>query len=194
VQFLFLASDFAGLPESQRWLISFNPRADESQSTPVDWTFDSEQVWMSTTDKDSLTSVFDDNHGANKTLVHDGAISFPVLASGPPAGPRDFADGTPLQSPFYYDPSQGNLLIEEISFFNSVPFPGPNIDFQSTPEVRLLSGPPNSATGTPFNVTAVARFIFVPEPSSFVAAVMAAFAVGLRRSRRARIGQRRCRQ
>ena len=55
---------------------------------PVDWTFD-EQIWMSTTDKDSLTTVFDDNHGPDKTLVHDGVISYPVLASGPTEGPRD---------------------------------------------------------------------------------------------------------
>jgi hypothetical protein len=126
---------------------------------------------MSTTDKDSLTSVFDANHGPDKTLVHDGTISYPILASGPAAGPRNFADGTRLQTPFFYDPSKGNLLVEEIALSNSVPFPGPNIDFQPSLEVRVLGGGPNVTSGNPYNVTAVAQFTFVPEPSSLVAAV-----------------------
>jgi hypothetical protein len=176
IQYLFPASDFAGLPASHRLLVSWNFRGDASQSAAVDWAFD-ERVWMSTTDKDSLSSVFDDNHGPDKTLVHDGTIAYPILASGPAAGPRDFAAGTRLQTPFFYDPSQGNLLIEEIALSNSVPFPGPHIDFQPTAEVRAVGGSANSASGTPFNGTPIVQFTFVPEPSSL--AVAALFLCGL---------------
>jgi hypothetical protein len=165
VQYLFPASEFAGLPPSHRLLVSFNWRGDASQSAPVDWTFAEEKVWMSTTDKNSLTVAFDENHGADKTLVHDGTIAFPILASGAAEGPRDFGDGTRLQTPFYYDPSNGNLLIEEVAFVNSVPFPGPHIDFQSSAEVRVVVGSPNSTSGNQFNVSAIAQFEFVPQIS-----------------------------
>ena len=179
VQYLFPASDFAGLPASHRLLVSWNFRGDASQSAPVNWTFN-EKLWMSTTAKNSLTSVFDDNHGPDKTLVHDGTISYPILANGPAGGPKTFADGTRLQTPFLYDPSKGNLLIEEIALQNSVPFPGPNIDFQSSAVVRVVGGSANSTSGTPFNATAIVQFIFVPEPSAFILSLISFWWVSLR--------------
>jgi hypothetical protein len=171
IQFLYPASDFAGLPESHRLIAAFNYRADRTQTQPVDYTFPNDQVWMSTTDKDSLTRVFDDNHGPNKTLVHDGTMSFPVLGTGPPQGPRDFADGTRLQTPFFYDPSQGNLLVERLVFADSIPVPSPTLDTQSTAEARVLAtnvGFPNTPTGILQNEGPATQFEFVPEPSAFV--------------------------
>jgi hypothetical protein len=165
VQYLFPASEFSGLPPSHRLLVSFNWRGDASQSVPIDWTFADEKVWMSTTERNNLTNVFDENHGRDKTLVHDGTISFSILASGPAEGPRDFGGGTRIQTPFYYDPSKGNLLIEEVAFVNSVPFPGPHIDFQSSADVRVVAGSPNSTSGDQFNVSAIAQFEFVPSSS-----------------------------
>jgi hypothetical protein len=160
IQYLFPASDFLALSPSQRWLVSWNFRGDASQTTPVDWTFNNAKLWMSTTDKDSLTNVFDDNHGPDKTLVIDGTVTYPILASGPAEGPRDFANGTPLQTPFYYDPSKGNLLIEEIALTNSVPFPGPHLDFQSSTEARVLFGSANSTTGSQLTGILIGQFTF----------------------------------
>ncbi len=83
---------------------------------------------MSTTDKDNLTTVFDDNHGPDKTLVYDGEVTYPLLGSGPAGGPKDFADGPTLQTPFFYDPSMGNLVIElgaESQLFATTPRRGP---------------------------------------------------------------------
>ena len=136
IQYLIPASDFAGLPASQRYIAAFNFRSDRTQTVPVDWIIPHEQVWMSTTSKNSLTNVFDDNHGPNKALVFDGAMTFPFLGSGPAAGPRPFADGTPLQAPFYYDPSQGNLIVELRDFDKNYPTPA-SIDVATIP-VRQL--------------------------------------------------------
>lgn len=88
VQYLFLASDFASLPESNRLLVGWNLRADASQTEPVDWTFHGEKIWVSTTTKTKLTGNFAADHGPDKTLVFDGSFVFPVVVTGPPAGPN----------------------------------------------------------------------------------------------------------
>jgi hypothetical protein len=121
---------------------------------------------MSTTGKTSLTPVYDDNHGPNKTMVHDGPLSFHVLGTGPAAGPRDVANGPRIQSPFPYDPSQGNLLIEWRTTEPSLT-PSPNLDLLLSPGfARVLNGGPNSASGAIVFETAVFEFQFAPEPST----------------------------
>jgi hypothetical protein len=170
IQFLFPASEFADLPESNRRIVAYNFRSDALANQPVNWAHNS-RIWFSTTDKTTLTltNVFDDNHGADKTLVHDGAFSLPLLGTGPPQGPRDIADGPRLQTPFYYDPSQGNLLLDWMQFDASTI---PRIDGQSFagPGFRVVLNQTSAtaATGTLFNTTAVIRLEFdvVPEPST----------------------------
>jgi hypothetical protein len=178
LQYLFLAEDFASLPSSHRLIVALNARADTGQSEAVDWTFSEEKIWMSTTSKDSLTGDFVADHGPDKRLVFDGTFTFPIVVTGEPGAPRDFAPGMPLQTPFYYDPSQGNLLVEAYSPSNSNPFPGPKIDAQSTLEARL------AVPGEPSNLSAILNFTFVPEPSSL--AITGLLASGLIVARRVR--------
>jgi hypothetical protein len=165
IQHLIPAADFADLPASHRFIIAFNFRADASQMEPVDWTSGNEQVWMSTTDRDELTNVFEDNHGPDRTLVHDGALPFPLLVTGPLEGPRDFADGPRLDTPFFYDPSKGNLLIDRLVFGNA-PSPRASIDtlFAAQDLVLINSTDPSSATGTLFTSPAVFQFEFEAAP------------------------------
>jgi hypothetical protein len=174
IQHLIPAADFAGLPPNQRLLVAFNFRADKSQNQLVDWTSGDEQVWMSTTNKSSLTNVFEDNHGPDKTQVHNGAIPFRLLATGPANGPRDFADGPRLQTPFLYDPAQGNLLIDRLVFGNH-PSPRASIDTYTAAlnHVLINSDNPNSPTGALFTTPAVFQFEFVPEPTTFLIAAFA---------------------
>jgi hypothetical protein len=128
---------------------------------------------MSTTTRNTLTDVFNDNHGPNKSLVHDGPREFPIRATGPAGGPKDFADGMTLDTPFFYDPSQGNLLVEHV-IFSGGSIPTPTIDVQSTVAGRSLVSPgTNSPTGTVNNDVPVMQFVFVPEPSTFVLAWVA---------------------
>jgi hypothetical protein len=171
IQYLIPASDFAGLPASHRFIASFNFRADRTQTQSVDWIIPHEQVWMSTTSLTSLTNGFDANHGPDKQMVFDGTMTFPFLGTGPAAGPRPFADGTRLQMPFYYDPSQGNLVIELRDFDKNYPVPA-SIDVATFPGANIRTllnvGNPNGATGAPIpNLFAPMQFEFVvPEPSS----------------------------
>jgi hypothetical protein len=139
------------------------------QTEPVDWNIPHEQTWMSTTDKENLTTEFEANHGPDKTLVFDGAVSYPFLGTGPVFGPRDFADGPRLQTPFFYDPSKGNLLIESRDFDKDFLTPVA-IDVTSVPNVRgiINVGDANAATGTALNSAAVFQFEFdVPQRGDF---------------------------
>jgi hypothetical protein len=173
VQFLYLASDFAQLPATHRQIVAFNRRADGTQNQPNNWTYPDVEVWMSTTTRTSLLSVFADNHGPNKSKVHDGSLVFPIIATGPAGGPKDVADGARLDTPFFYDPSQGNLLVELAYVVAGPSFPSPTIDVQSAAEARFLAtivGMPNSTSGSLNDFVPVAQFEFVPEPSTFVLA------------------------
>jgi hypothetical protein len=124
---------------------------------------------MSTTNKTSetLSAVFADNHGPNKTQVHDGQYVLRILGSG---SPRDFADGMRFQTPFYYDPSQGNLLIEQIHHTPTTPNPSPRNDVQSTPGFTIVAGGFNTqaTVGTRFTGLPVYQFEFAaPPPGDF---------------------------
>lgn len=180
LQFLFPASDFADLPPSQRWLVAFNSRGDQTQTQAVDWVYPDTEIWISTTSKtsDTLSIVFAENHGTDKTLVHDGALTQRILATGTP---RDFTDGMRFQTPFYYDPSLGNLLIERIDRGGSSPSPA--IDVQSTSGFPILAGnfKVDAVNGTRFSGLPVTQFEFVPEPAALVLSCLAAMSVMARR-------------
>jgi hypothetical protein len=191
VQFLYLASDFAQLPATHRQIVAFNRRADGSQNQPINWTYPDVEVWMSTTNRTSLSPVFADNHGPNKTKVHDGSLTFPILTTGPSGGPKDIADGPPLDTPFFYDPSQGNLLVEQAYVVTGPSSPAPTLDLQLGAANRFLAtaiGTPNSTSGGLNDFVPVLQFEFVPEPSTFVLAGVAL--VGVLACRR-KIGGRR---
>jgi hypothetical protein len=171
VQILIPASEFAELPSTHRRIVAWNYRSDASQPASADWSFGDAQVFMSTTDKtpETLTNVFDDNHGADKTLVQDGAISFPLVVTGLPDGPRDFAAGRRLGTPFCYDPAQGNLLLERVTL-SGIPV-SPRIDVQTItgPGARVLLslGSATAATGTLANQPPVLQFEFAPRPGDY---------------------------
>ena len=180
VQFLIPASEFAGLPATHRRIVGFNFRSDSSQTQPVNWSWPSEQIWMSTTSLNSLTTTFDANQGADKKLVFDGAVTYPLLGTGPAAGPRGIADGLKLQSPFSYDPTKGNLLIERKIFDGNYAIPA-TLDTVSGISGRLLLNDPgpNAPTGILLNSFPVIQFEFdvIPEPSTCVLTSLALMCV-----------------
>jgi hypothetical protein len=187
IQHLFLASEFAGVPATNTHILSWNMRADRSQSQAVDWTFPNEQIWMSTTSITSLTNNFASNRGAGMTLVFDGASSFSFSGGGPAGGPRDFGAGLQLQSPFRYDPTQGNLLVELLRIGDYAPATGVTLDLHTTVGVATLvtdAGKQDSATGITTHNKPVVQFEFgVPEPSTLALAGLA-LACAMPRSRK----------
>lgn len=111
-QQVFGASQFSSLAGPQYInQISFRPDANAgafTSNTP------NIRISLSTTQSvpDGLSSIFSQNTGANNTLVYDGSILVTSANAAPAAEPNNFDINLNLQTPFLYDPSQGNLLLD----------------------------------------------------------------------------------
>ncbi len=83
------------------------------------------QVNLSTTSRspDDLSNVFAENIGADDTQVFSGPVNVVVTDSGPPNGPTNFDVVIRFTTPFHYDPSQGNLLVDIRSFEGGTQMP-----------------------------------------------------------------------
>ena len=114
-QTVYRASEFPGYPiiiSDLRW------RPDSSVGGSVTTTISNLQVSLSTTTNgpDLLSLIFAQNFGPDNTVVFSGVMtvtsSFTTLANGTKAFDIDL----PLQTPFLFDPSKGNLLIDWRNF------------------------------------------------------------------------------
>jgi hypothetical protein len=79
------------------------------------------QINLSTTAvrPNQLSATFAQNVGANDTIVLQGPITVSSGFVGPPGGPKEFDIIFPLSTPFAYDPSWGNLLLDIRNLFGS---------------------------------------------------------------------------
>ena len=116
-QELTLASEFDQLPPSYRWITAVALRPDESAFLPRHTEYGDTQYRLSTTDKeqDELSLVFAENVGPDETIVFDRrpyTISVDDASNVGKPGPREFDYVFRFDTPFYYDPNQGNLLSE----------------------------------------------------------------------------------
>ncbi|MDB6053810.1 MAG: glycoside hydrolase family 18 [Verrucomicrobiales bacterium] len=113
------------------------------------------RIAMSTTTRapDALNSTFSANIGADQVIVFDSAISlssFAPASFNPATQPFDIA--IPLASPFNYDPSKGNLLVDFKELPGSgIPFgvlnvssPADKISRLTSPDGTALSGGPDT--------------------------------------------------
>jgi hypothetical protein len=76
------------------------------------------QISLSTTTNraDHLSSLFSENTGTNDTLVFSGALVLNTSLSTLNNGTTAFDINIPLQTPFFFDPSKGNLLLDVRDF------------------------------------------------------------------------------
>jgi hypothetical protein len=72
------------------------------------------QINLSTTSvgANAMNEEFAQNVGSNDTVVFQGPLTVSSRFVGPAAGPKEFDIIIPLTTPFIYDPSRGNLLID----------------------------------------------------------------------------------
>jgi hypothetical protein len=160
-------------------------------SLPIDFTLPNVAVHFSTTTRSpvEISRVFAENIGANETTVLSGPLH--LVDTGGEYGIR-----IPLQTPFLYDPSQGNLLMD---FWNYQTVSTPenaqysayfastfaiSIWFTAAGDAAAVRGTTASTGGlfTRFTVTPV------PEPSTWLllAAAVATLAFARRISNRTR--------
>ena len=126
-------------------------------------------IFLSTTPRspDSLTPVFNDNHGADVLNVFND--TFVIRATNTSALPRTFEIVIPFTTPFWYDPSRGNLAMDVITFSGGT---GLVLDGQDTfgDGVGRVFGPGGGVNGTVDSFGFATRFGMnvVPEPSAML--------------------------
>ena len=124
-QQVFPAEDFAALRSQPHWLVGFTVRPDESLMSPRTVQHPHNEVRLSTTERrpDNLSSHFDDNLGSVVMQFYRGPLNLVTDAQGPGPGPREFYDAEfPAGvTPYLYDPSQGNLLFDDIAWHGLSP-------------------------------------------------------------------------
>lgn len=182
------ASDFSGLPPGHNTIVSMAWRPDFTVTSLNTTTLDLFEVRLSTTSAapGTLSFTFADNTGNDETIVYSRPITLETDGTGGPAGgPRPFEYLIEFQTPFIYDPNQGNLLID-FTFFP--PFPlnvqPPTIDAQTTSLIQSVINTNASSPKAQFQIdeVLVTQFAFVPEPSTFILAALGL--VGLTNGRR----------
>ncbi len=141
-------------------------------------------VGLSTTlrNPDELSTVFSENIGSDYLTLYEGAFSIGGSFQ-PGEAPQPWGQTIPVRSrEFYYDPSQGNLLLDVGGFGRRIFRPGSMdaTDVRGDSVSWVWSADGNSLFGTAGTKGLVTRFdiTLVPEPSVW-AILVAGIAVAL---------------
>ena len=184
----FVASDFAGLPAGHDTIVSMAWRPDFTVTSTKTQSLNLELRLSTTTAAPStgnMSVVFADNIGDDETLVYSGPITFTTPGSGDPEGPRPFDYLIEFQTPFHYDPAEGNLLVEHkfIPPFEGNPLPGAILAdaHESGALAVVATGDASAATGSAFSNRLVTQFGFIPEPQAITLLVIGLVSLLVRR-------------
>jgi hypothetical protein len=172
-QQIFAASQFASLAEHQRLLTQFAWRPDRDNVTrPMTVTLDDVEIRFSTTSRDPehLSETYEDNVWSDETIVYVGPLTLHTENVGPPGGPRQFDYIIDLQTPFPYDPKQGNLLMDFITYSGITSADTALQDFilECSSLTCLVIGSPYSQTASAPWGGIVTQFTFFPCEYSLV--------------------------
>ncbi len=124
-QQVFPAADFAALDNKPHWIVGFGPRADQSVTSPHTAYLPDNYIRLSTTQRipGNQSLVFDQNLGSDVMQFYSGPLTMVADVTGPSPGPKGFyhADFPAGVTPFLYDPSKGNLLLDFIAYQGESP-------------------------------------------------------------------------
>ena len=159
--------------------IAFRPDGADSGASLIIF-FNSVQIDLSTTTRTptTLSTTFADNVGSDNATVFNSFVfsNFPI--TGPAGGPKDFTVAFNI-TPFTYDPSSGNLLLD-VRAFESGGGISDNLDAQSGGPftAHVDASGIGSSTGDVFTTGLVTRFevrpaVQVAEPSTLPLAAVA---------------------
>lgn len=114
-QVVYNASEFPAYPIAIKEILW---RPDGISGGPITTTISNIQVNLSTTAStaDHLSATFSENTGTNDTMVFSGAMNVTSSFTTLPNGTMAFDIDLPLQTPFIFDPTQGNLLVDIRNF------------------------------------------------------------------------------
>jgi hypothetical protein len=188
-QQMYNASQFSGIAPGGEYITQIAFRAASIDGFVTGTTLPDIQIDLSATPNSGLDSTFANNVGPNDTVVFNGAWSFSSFDAA--GDPTVFGFILNLTTPFFYNPAQGNLLMDvrNIGGGSSTYF---DDSYQAGQGVsRVYSSDVSSATGVSDNEGLVTAFTIstVPEPSLIRMAIVAGvFAIsrGFRKRRLAR--------
>ena len=191
---------FDSLPVGSSRLVAITFRPDAGVTSPFDVLLGDLELRISTTDKqpDGLSMTYAENHGVDETLVYAGPLQLTTQNLFAPGGATKVFDmERRFTTPFDYDPSHGNLLIDVlVQPAAGMTVPDGNTDFvfanfsavSGLPDaVHQVShnGPPQVLAFNTFIGGNVLQLTFVPEPSGSLLALSGALGVCGRARRRA---------
>jgi hypothetical protein len=114
-QQIYAASEFGG---RSGLITQIRYRADAFTGSAFSATLPNVQIILSVTSKTpaTLSAIYASNFGPNQTTVYTGALTLSSFFTGPGVGPKGFDIVINLQTPFFYNPAAGNLLMEVKNF------------------------------------------------------------------------------
>ena len=162
-------------------------RPDQNNAVNNTITVQSIEVRLSTTQvaADGLDNAdFDNNIGPDATLVYSGSLNWPIPSSG---SPHPFELPLEFTTPFVYDPSAGNLLLEVYNLSEVFPFEY-SLDRQNSVDetsrvVEVVIPSTGEHVIPPVGVGSrglVTQFVYtVPEASGSAASLVAILAIAV---------------
>ena len=164
-QQVFPAADFAALGNQPHFLVSHTARPDQSVTSPSTEHFPDIEIRLSTmpVGPPNLSLDFDDNLGSDVMQYYRGPLNWVTVDAGPRPGPREFyhAEFPAGVTPFLYDPSQGNLLLDVITWQGESP--SSRSDKVPGIQTSLYAFNPPGTQGTR-DAASIFQFTFVPVP------------------------------
>lgn len=140
------ATEFSG---GAGWIKQIALRPDGASGNAFSETLTNVQINLSTTATapNNISKTFAQNIGKDETVVYSGALPLSSAFSGPDGGPMDFDIVITLQTPFWYDSTAGNLLLDVRNFSGGKTS---QLDAQDAPDTtsRVWSLDVNSPTAT----------------------------------------------
>jgi hypothetical protein len=179
VQSIHSSTVFNALPTGGATLTEISFRPDGAVQIGEQAMFGRIQISLSVTQVNplGLSNTFADNVTGTPIVVYDSSWSATVVNEDPPGSDtRPFDFRIPLQTPYDYDPADGNLLLDRIfeplvGITNAGLFDVADdgtTDNQGTWSAPLGVDSPVSNGG---RFAAVTEFVFVPEPSTLLLAM-----------------------
>ena len=153
-------------------------------ATPFTHTVADLQVNLSTAAVTPLSASYATNVGSDDTVVFSGALAMNVVSAK--GALRPFEIVLPLQTPFLYDPSAGDLLLDlriidnpngsEAKFIDSLTIPATlaRVFCDTVPGCSV-----DDSGGEIDGGFLITRFSFAPEPGSGLAGAAAILALGM---------------
>ncbi len=164
-QQVFAATQFASV-SGPHIITQMALRPDAVSGHPFSATISNIQINLSTTvnGPDGLSGTFSNNIGPNDAVVYSGSLSLSSADTGPSGGPKNFDIIINLQTPFLYDPSAGNLLLDVRNFSGEKTTQMDAQYIQGDSVSRAFSQNVSYAAGDTDSIGLVVQFSLVPLP------------------------------